>query len=69
MDSANIAWLEADPDDSYFEANYRRDCIEGDGCLRWAVSCFGVSEMSRYYEELGDDLRRHQRMAQVMYDC
>jgi len=31
--------------------------------------CFGVSEMSRYYEELGDDLRRHQRMAQAMYDC
>mgnify|MGYP003112142981 CR=1 FL=1 len=31
--------------------------------------CFGVSEMSRYYEELGDDLRRHQRMAQVEYEC
>ena len=69
MDPANISWLEADSDESYWEADYRRDCIEGDGCIRWAIDCFGISEMSRYYEELGDDLRRHQRMAQAMYDC
>ena len=69
MDSANISWLEADTTDSYWEADYRRDCTEGDCCVRWTSDCFGFSEMSRYYEELGDDLRRHQRMAQAMYDC
>ena len=68
MDSANISWLEADRADSYWEADYRRDCTEG-SCIRWAIDCFGVSEMSRYYEEIGDDLRRHQRLAQAEYDC
>ncbi len=43
--------------------------LKENGCLRWAIDCFGVSEMSRYYEELGDDIRRHQRMAQAMYEC
>ena len=69
MDPANISWLEADSDESYWEADYRRSCTEGDGCIRWAIDCFGISEMSRYYEELGDDLRRHQRMAQAEYEC
>ena len=27
------------------------------------------AEVSRYYEELGDDLGRHERMAEAMYDC
>ena len=28
-----------------------------------------VSDMSRYYEEIGDDLRRRERMAEAMYEC
>ena len=68
MDPTNISWLETNPTDSYWEADYRRDCTEG-SCARWAADCFAVSEMSRYYEEIGDDLRRHQRMAQAMYEC
>ena len=69
MDSDRDLQGGADKKDSYWEADYRRDCTEGDRCVRWATDCFGFSEMSRYYEELGDDLRRHQRMAQAMYDC
>ena len=30
MDPANISWLESDPDDSYWEAHYRRINSEGD---------------------------------------
>ena len=60
--------MEADTTDSYWEADYRRDCTEGDSCIRWAEDCFGPHEMSRYYQEIGDDIRRRQRMAQVSYE-
>jgi len=68
MDPRNITWLESDSEDTYWEADYRRNCIEGDRCIRWTEDCFGFHEMSRYYQEIGDDLRRRQRMAQAIYE-
>ena len=68
MDPFHILWLEANPDDEYWEAGYRRDHIEGD-CLRWDLDCRGLREVSGYYEEIGDDLGRHERMAQALYEC
>jgi len=67
MDPANISWLEAEASDSYWEAHHRRSCPEGD-CCRWDYDCRGLSEVSRYYKEIGDDLGRHERMAEAMYD-
>jgi len=69
MDPANISWLEANPDDTYWEADHRRSNSKGDSCLRWDYDCLGLRQVSRYYEELGDDLGRHERMAEAMYDC
>ena len=60
--------MEPDSTDTYWEADYRRDCIEGDHCLRWSIDCFGPHEMSSYYEDIGHDLRRHQRLAQACYE-
>ena len=68
MDPANISWLEADDSDSYWETDSRRSNAEG-CCFRWDYDCRGLSEVSRYYEEIGDDLGRHERMAEAMYDC
>ena len=68
MDPFHILWLEANPVDNYWEACYRRDHIDGD-CLRWDYDCRGLREVSRYYEEVGDDLGRHERMAEAVYDC
>jgi hypothetical protein len=65
MDPANISWLESDPDDSYWETYHRRGNSEGDR----NTDSSEVSDMSRYYEEIGDDLRRRERMAEAMYEC
>jgi len=65
MDPANISWLETDTDDSYWEAYYRRADTE-----RYWERVFLVDrEMPRYYEEVGDDLRRRERMAEACYEC
>ena len=68
MDPANISWLEAEGTDSYWEADHRRSYLES-GCLRWDYDSRGLSEVSRYYEEIGDDLGRRERMAEACYDC
>ena len=68
MDPTTISWLEAHPNDSYWEADNRRNCPEGDRCFRWDYDCRGLSEVSRYYQEIGDDLARHERLAEAMYD-
>ena len=46
----------------------RRDCTEG-SCCKWDYDCRGLSEVSNYYKEIGDDLGRRERMAEAMYDC
>jgi hypothetical protein len=50
--------------DSLREGGYRRDRIE----RYWVGDSPVVSEMSRYYQEIGDDLGRRERMAEAMYD-
>ena len=65
MDPANISWLEADTDDSYWEAYYRRTYSEG----YWERVLAVDLALPGYYEEVGDDLRRRERMAEAMYEC
>ena len=50
--------------DSLREGGYRRDRIK----RYWVGDSPVVSEMSRYYQEIGDDLGRRERMAEAMYD-
>ena len=64
MDSKDLLWMETDPADSHWEAYYRRGDPDGDRDRHRK----DVSEVSRYYEEIGDDLGRHERMAEAMYD-
>ena len=68
MDPRNTLWMDAYPEDDYWESCYRRDYTDRD-CLRWDLYSGRVCEVSRYYEEIGDDLGRHERMAEAMYDC
>ena len=50
----------------YWQSNDRRDHPEGD----WYADSDDVRTVSRYYEEIGDDLRRHQRLAVLaLYEC
>ena len=68
MDPSDISWLDSDTTDSDGETDNRRDSTEGDSCIRWLLASIRLSEMSRYYEEVGDDLRRRERMAEAMYE-
>ena len=79
MDPANISWLDSDPDESYWEAHHRRSDLDGD-CSECSSTrgrqanrskdrSDELSKVSRYYEEIGDDLGRHERMAEAMYEC
>ena len=66
MDSTDTLRLETNPvrkEDK--QADYRRGNTQGDRDRNRAA----VSDMSRYYEEIGDDLGRHERMAEAMYEC
>ena len=50
------------------QSSNRRSCTEG-SCFEWDYDCRGLSQVSDYYKEIGDDLARRERMAQAMYDC
>ena len=64
MDPANISWLESNPDDSYWETYHRRGNSEG-----YRVRDFySVFEMFDGNENAWDDLRRRERLAEVMYE-
>ena len=64
MDPANISWLEADPDDSYWEAYHRRSCPDGN-----SVSDFHeVCEMLDGNENDWAPLARRERMAEACYE-
>ena len=65
MDPANISWLDSHPDDSYWEAHYRRTYSEG----YWERILAVDLALPGYYEEVGDDLRRRERLAEAMYEC
>ena len=60
--------MEADKIYTDRQSSDRRDRTER-GCCRWDYDCRGLSEVSNYYKEIGDDLGRRERMAEAMYDC
>ena len=65
MDPANISWLDTNSTDSYWETYNRRTDTE-----RYWERILAVDfALPRYYEEVGDDLRRRERMAEAMYEC
>ena len=65
MDTYDLLWMETDPADYNWEAYYRRDYPEG----YWERILAVDSALPGYYQEIGDDLRRRERMAQACYEC
>ena len=64
MDTSDPRKLETNTENSHRQAGRRRDSIE----RYWVGDSPLVSEMSRYYQEIGDDLGRRERMAEACYD-
>ena len=64
MDTEDPRRLDTDLTNEIREGGYRRDRIE----RYWVGDSPVVSEMSRYYQEIGDDLARRERMAEACYD-
>ena len=64
MDLTDTLWLDAFITNELREGSYRRDRIK----RYWVGDSPVVSEMSRYYQEIGDALGRRERMAEAMYD-
>ena len=64
MDTEDPRGLDTDSANSHRQASRRRDSIE----RYWIGDSPVVSEMSRYYQEIGDDLGRRERMAEAIYD-
>ena len=64
MDTEDPRELETHPINGNGKASDRRDCIE----RYWVGDSPTVSSMSRYYQEIGDDLGRRERMAEACYD-
>ncbi len=56
--------LETDTANSDRKTSNRRNCIKG----YWVGDSPTVSSMSRYSQEIGDDLGRRERMAEACYD-
>ena len=65
MDTPDTFWLDTNPDDNYWEAYYRRDYSERDKLALLEA----MSETFRSDKEAWDDLRRRERMAEIMYEC
>ncbi len=64
MDIEDSQQLDPDLINEIREGGYRRDRIK----RYWIGDSPVVSEMSRYYQEIGDDLGRRERMAEACYD-
>ncbi len=64
MDTTDPRKLETNTENGHRKAGCRRDSIE----RYWVGDSPVVSEMSRYYQEIGDDLGRRERMAEAIYD-
>ena len=64
MDTEDSRGLDTNSANSHRQASRRRDSIE----RYWVGDRPIVSEMSRYYQEIGDDLGRRERMAEAIYD-
>ena len=65
MDTPDAFWLDTNPDDNYWEAYYKRDYTERD---KQSI-LEAMSETFRSDEEAWDDLRRRERLSQIMYEC
>ena len=65
MDPANISWLEAYPDDTYWEAHHRR----GNSERYWDGSSDAIPPYFDDNEDAWNDIRRRERLAEAMYDC
>ena len=63
MDPANISWLEANPDDSYWKPIIDEVILKDIGS-----EISAVSEMFDGNENAWDDLRRRERVAEAMYE-
>ena len=64
MDPANISWLEADPDDSYWEAHHRRGDTDRDRIRDF----YEVREMFDGNQNAWAPLELHERLAEAMYE-
>ena len=64
MDTEDPRELNTDTTHRHRQSGCRRDSIE----RYWVGDSPLVSEMSRYYQEIGDDLGRRERMAEAIYD-
>ena len=64
MDIANALWLEADTEDSYWEAYRRRSYSDRD----WIRDFYDVCEMFDGNENAWDALERRERMAEASYE-
>ena len=64
MDIANALWLEANAEDSYWEAYRRRSYSDRD----WIRDFYNVCEMFDGNENAWDAVERRERMAQVEYE-
>ena len=65
MNTPDTFWLDTDPDDNYWEAYYKRDYSERDKLSLLEA----MSKTFRSDEEAWDDLRRRERLSQIMYEC
>jgi len=65
MDTPDALRLEADPIDYNGEAYYRRDYSERD---KQSI-LEALSTTFRSNKEAWDDLRRRERLSQIMYEC
>ena len=64
MDTTNTLWLETLINDLYGEASCKRDGIEG----YWDGYCSPFLPPTRTDEDVRNDIRRRQRMAEACYD-
>ena len=64
MDTEDPRELDTDTTHSHRQSSRRRDSIE----RYWVGDSPLVSEMSRYYQEIVDELGRRERMAESCYD-
>jgi hypothetical protein len=65
MDPANISWLEAEADDTYWEAHHRR----GNTQRYWDGSSDAIPPDFDDNEDAWNDQRRRERLAEAIYDC
>ena len=64
MDTTDAFWLDSNEDDTYWEAYYRRDHTD----LDQQSLLEAMSKTFRSDKEAWNDLRRRERLSQIMYE-